>query len=159
MKFVNYFLFMWVFLPSWIQIRTRIANPEPDPGTPSNPDPQHRWILFFSCSECFCEVPKKCKILLGNLSFLNFFLLISSDPVVTRGWEICGSVKQVYWSLWFLMGPILCRIYSSAAPADWRTPCAAARSVLAPVIKVRPTGCWPPPPLSAVKAGRKHLNK
>jgi hypothetical protein len=30
MKLISFFLFMWV-----------IANPDPDPGTPLNPDPQH----------------------------------------------------------------------------------------------------------------------
>jgi hypothetical protein len=36
-------------LPSWIQIRIRIANPDPDPGTPLNPDPQHcLQVLYFA---------------------------------------------------------------------------------------------------------------
>ncbi len=40
LKFINFFLFCGSFLPAWIRIR--IANPDPDtdPGTPLNPDPQ-----------------------------------------------------------------------------------------------------------------------
>jgi hypothetical protein len=41
-KFINFFLFLWAFLPSWI----RIANPDQDPGTILNPDPDtdQDWI-------------------------------------------------------------------------------------------------------------------
>jgi hypothetical protein len=34
MKLIKFFYFCWSYMPSWIRIR--IANPDPDPGTPLN---------------------------------------------------------------------------------------------------------------------------
>jgi hypothetical protein len=39
MKFLNFFYFYGSFLPSWIWIRIRILNTDPDPLTWLNPDP------------------------------------------------------------------------------------------------------------------------
>jgi hypothetical protein len=41
MKNLDFFLFLWVILPSWIRIRIRNLNadPDPDPATQINADP------------------------------------------------------------------------------------------------------------------------
>ncbi len=41
MKILEFFLFLWVILPSWIRIRIRNlkAEPHPDPATQINADP------------------------------------------------------------------------------------------------------------------------
>jgi hypothetical protein len=39
MKILDFFLFLWVFLPSWIRIRISNLNADPDPATQINADP------------------------------------------------------------------------------------------------------------------------
>ncbi len=42
MKFINFFLFLWVTFPSCI----RNSNPDPDPRTPLNPDPDSQHYIL-----------------------------------------------------------------------------------------------------------------
>jgi hypothetical protein len=41
MKFMNFFRCFCVAFHSWIRIRIANSDPDTDPGTPLNPDPQH----------------------------------------------------------------------------------------------------------------------
>jgi hypothetical protein len=43
MKILDFFLFLWAFLPSWIRIRN--LNADPDPATQINADPDPKpWL-------------------------------------------------------------------------------------------------------------------
>jgi hypothetical protein len=50
MKFVNFFLFLWVFFV--------LLNPDPDPGTPLNPDPIRIWIRNTGSKGLWLELAK-----------------------------------------------------------------------------------------------------
>jgi hypothetical protein len=47
MKFINFFLRLWLILPSWIRIQIADPDTDTDPGTPMNPDPQHFLVAVF----------------------------------------------------------------------------------------------------------------
>jgi hypothetical protein len=65
MKFLNFFLFLWVILPSWIRIRT------PDPLTWLNPDPdpKHCMSPLVKCMDLLEIQTFVCYLLYGYVVF------------------------------------------------------------------------------------------
>jgi hypothetical protein len=74
MKILYFFLFLWVFLPSWIRIRNLSADPDPATQINADPDPEP-WFLSSRKYDPGCS---------SRIRILNFDPSQIPEPVVKK---------------------------------------------------------------------------